>query len=96
MPNYLRFTAWQRLCSTLRCARVSDFRYSKPWLAAAPAYEDWYLVTDFDALGNLNDAAVAGAHAAPHNDVATRAGGGTGGLYRAVLGQGRGKGGRFP
>ena len=60
-----------------------------PWLKAAAAYEDWYLVTDFDALGNLNEDAIAGVHAEPHHDVAARAAGGTGGLYRAVLGQGR-------
>jgi hypothetical protein len=59
-----------------------------PWLAAAPAYEDWYLITDFDALGNLNEAAVEGARAAAHGDIASSAAGGTGGLYRAVAGQG--------
>jgi hypothetical protein len=55
-----------------------------PWLPAARAYEDWYLVDDFAALGVLNDAAVAAALRAPHDSAARLAGGGHGGLYRRL------------
>jgi hypothetical protein len=54
-----------------------------PWAAAgADAYEDWYLVRDFAALGHLNEAAVTAARAAPHGAAAAVVAGGTGGLYR--------------
>jgi len=53
-----------------------------PWAAAgAEAYEDWYLVDDFGALGPLNEAAVSATRAAPHDAAATVAAGGSGGLY---------------
>ena len=55
-----------------------------PWLAAARAYEDWYLVDDFAALGALNEAAVSGARREPHDTAARLAGGGHGGVYRLV------------
>ncbi len=68
----------------------TPFRISgAPWIPVPQAYEDWYLVTDFDALGNLNEGAVAGARAAPHDEVAGEAAGGTGGLYQSIAGQGR-------
>jgi hypothetical protein len=52
------------------------------WAAAgADAYEDWYLVRDFAALGPLNEAAVTAARAA-HDAAAAVAAGGAGGLYR--------------
>jgi hypothetical protein len=52
------------------------------WLdvAAAP-YEDWYLVTDWQAIGELNQAAVATAHVAAHDRVAHQAGSGAGAIY---------------
>jgi hypothetical protein len=59
------------------------------WLGRDAAYEDWYLITDFDALGNLNEGAVSGSRAASHDGVAAQAAGGTGGLYRAIVGAGR-------
>jgi hypothetical protein len=45
------------------------------------AFEDWYLVQDFTALGHLNDAAISGARAAPHHAAAAAAAGGTAGVY---------------
>ena len=45
------------------------------------AYEDWYLVQDFGALGLLNEAAVSASRAAPHDTAAAVAAGGAGGLY---------------
>lgn len=58
-----------------------------PWAAAsADAYEDWYLVRDFAALGSLNEAAVTASRQGPHDAAAAAAGGGTAGLYRLRLG----------
>jgi hypothetical protein len=57
-----------------------------PWLdGGGPAYEDWYLVPDWAALGTLNAHAVSGSRAAPHDAAAARAGAGTAGVY-ALLG----------
>jgi hypothetical protein len=54
-----------------------------PWAAGGrDAYEDWYLVQDFGALGALNDAAVSASRAVPHDAAAAVAGGGAGGLFR--------------
>lgn len=53
-----------------------------PWAArGGDAYEDWYLVHDFNALGLLNEAAVSASRAAPHDAAAAVAAGGAGGLY---------------
>jgi hypothetical protein len=58
-----------------------------PWLPGdGPAYEDWYGVSDWDALGGLNEAAVSGARAEPHDAVAARAGAGAGAVYRLLDG----------
>ncbi len=58
-----------------------------PWTPSAKeTYEDWYIVNDFSALGSLNEGAVSGTLAKPHNDVAAGAEGGTGGVYALRLG----------
>ena len=58
-----------------------------PWLPGhGPAYEDWYAVEDWEALGRLNVAAVTGERAAPHDAVAFEAGVGAGGVYRQLAG----------
>ena len=58
-----------------------------PWLPGdGPAYEDWYAVEDWEALGGLNDAAVRGERAQPHDEVAARASAGAGGVYRLIDG----------
>ena len=63
--------------------RVSE----APWLpGSGAAYEDWYAVEDWAALGRLNDAAVRGARAEPHGAVAARAGAGAGAVYGLVSG----------
>ena len=56
---------------------------SFPWKApVSDGYEDWYLIKDFYSLGILNEAAVSGAMTAPHRSIASRAAGGSGGLYK--------------
>jgi hypothetical protein len=58
-----------------------------PWaLEGGQAYEDWYYVDNFAALGELNEAAVAGRRAGPHDAAAAIAAGGAGGLYSLRLG----------
>lgn len=48
---------------------------------ADEAYEDWYLVESFGALGVLNDAAVSAETGVEHDRVAELSEGGAGGLY---------------
>jgi hypothetical protein len=58
-----------------------------PWVnRGQAAYEDWYLVEDFAALGVLNEAAVSPPHREAHHAVARMAGGGKGGVYALVQG----------
>ncbi len=58
-----------------------------PWANRGQrAYEDWYLVEDFAALGVLNEAAVNPPHGKTHQVVAHMAGGGKGGVYSLVQG----------
>ena len=58
-----------------------------PWLAGdGQAYEDWYAVEDWTALGRLNDAAVSGDRANPHDAVAMSAAAGAGAVYGLVSG----------
>ena len=53
----------------------------------APAYEDWYLVEDYAALGVLNEAAVGRGHRTRHSEAAQRYGAGAGGLYALLEGE---------
>ena len=57
-----------------------------PWLGDAPGYEDWYLVDDFAALGELNAAAVSGTRREPHDAAADWAADGVAGLMGHVAG----------
>ena len=75
----------------LRASPPAGFRGSRvleiegaPWVPAGPAFEDWYLVDDFAALGALNEAAVTAARQVPHDAVAKLASGGAGGVYRRL------------
>ncbi len=67
----------------------ATFRLSEaPWLGAGPgAYEDWYLLEDYAALGVLGEAAVARGHRSAHDAVARRFGAGCGGLYGLLEGE---------
>jgi hypothetical protein len=52
------------------------------WAAnGSNAYEDWYLVQDFAALGLLNEAAISGSRTVPHDAAAAVVAGGTAGVY---------------
>ena len=58
-----------------------------PWSnGRSVRYEDWYLVSDFASLGFLNEGAVALANKRTHDEVAAEALGGSGGLYRQLIG----------
>ena len=52
-----------------------------PWMTGSLVYEDWYLLTNFSALGTLNIAAVSGHRQPPHENVALLAEQGTAGVY---------------
>ena len=55
--------------------------------ATGPIYEDWYLVENFAALESLNEGAVSGKNRSPHDNIAQRASGGSGALYRLRAGE---------
>ncbi|HEY7347191.1 MAG TPA: hypothetical protein VH599_02645 [Ktedonobacterales bacterium] len=58
-----------------------------PWAnRGLAAYEDWYLVDDFAALGVVNEAAVSAPHQETHTAVARMTGAGKGGVYALVQG----------
>jgi hypothetical protein len=52
-----------------------------------PGYEDWYLVDDWAALGELNARAVDAQHRAGHDAAAGMSGHGWGGVYALVRGE---------
>jgi hypothetical protein len=88
-----RLVAFHR---AVRAAPPPGFRGSRvlaiegaPWAGSSHAFEDWYLVDDFAALGGLNEAATTVALQGPHEAIARLAGGGAGGVYR-MLSFGRG------
>jgi hypothetical protein len=65
-----------------------------PWLAnaegqkdAAPAYEDWYLLDNWSALGVLEESAVARGHVSRHDALAGMADGLAAAVYRLIEGQ---------
>jgi hypothetical protein len=53
---------------------------------AGVAYEDWYLLEDYAALGVLGEAAVGRGHRTAHDQVARRSGTGAAGLYALLEG----------
>jgi hypothetical protein len=52
-----------------------------PWVAASPAYQDWYELDGTAVLDALEAGAVRAAMAAPHAAIARLAGIGSGGLF---------------
>ena len=75
-------TALQGVVVESAAFRIDQFPFKQ-----AAGYEDWYLVEDWTALGELNHAAVSGARTAPHDAVAQLVGDGWGGLYRLSRGR---------
>jgi hypothetical protein len=73
--------------SSLTGVRSASFRVDALPFAAGEGYEDWYLVSDWAALGELNSRAVDERHRAPHDSAASRAGAGWGGVYGLVRGE---------
>ena len=59
---------------------------SLPFAGGVPGYEDWYLVDDWQALGELNVMAVDAQHKPPHDQAAQRTKAGWGGVYALVEG----------
>jgi hypothetical protein len=51
------------------------------WLGDGQSYEDWYLVNDWQAIGELNRQAVTRPHVTSHDLVAHQAGSGAGAIY---------------
>jgi hypothetical protein len=66
--------------------RSGVFRVEQLPFTQRSGYEDWYLVEDWAALGELNDAAVSGVRRSPHDAVAHLAQDGWGGVYRLTRG----------
>jgi hypothetical protein len=60
---------------------------SGPAAGESGGFEDWYLVSDWAAVGDLNRQAVLGEADRAHRAVAGRAGAGAGGLYELRGGQ---------
>lgn len=59
---------------------------SVPWMPGS-AYEDWYVVSDWGDLGQLNDAAVDPVRREAHDAVAAAAADGAGAVYRLRAGR---------
>ena len=76
--------------------RSAAFRLSEaPWLPGdGDAYEDWYLVADWTAVGELNAGAISGSRRDPHDAVAAGARAGAGAIYRLIDGAPSGAGAR--
>jgi hypothetical protein len=62
------------------------FRLDRLPFEDAHGYEDWYLVEDWTALGELNALAVDARHREGHDAAAELAGHGWGGVYALVRG----------
>jgi hypothetical protein len=67
--------------------RITELPWPGGLGEAGGAYEDWYLVEDFAALGVLNEAAVGRGHASAHDEAARRAGPGTASVYGLIEGE---------
>jgi hypothetical protein len=57
--------------------------------SGSPAYEDWYLVDDWSALGVLEEAAVSRGHFSAHDAIAAHTDAGAGAVYRLQEGSAR-------
>lgn len=75
---------------SLAASPPAGFIHSRVWrVPGGPlgeAFEDWYHVEDWPALGSLNQAAVTGSRKAPHDQVASLVMDGTGAVYGLLHG----------
>jgi hypothetical protein len=70
--------------------RIGEPPWCEPSAAVGPpAYEDWYLVEGWSALGVLEEAAVSRGHFSRHDAVASLAAHAVGGVYRLSEGRAR-------
>ncbi|HEX6688350.1 MAG TPA: hypothetical protein VF085_06760 [Solirubrobacterales bacterium] len=76
----------QRAFHTAIKLESACFRVERLPFAKDGGYEDWYLVEDWAALGELNARAVDSAREGTHDRAAALAAGGWGGLYESVRG----------
>lgn len=74
-----------RLESPSACFAVAELPFAGG--AEGAAYEDWYLVDDWAALGALNAAAVDARRRPEHDRAAALAGDGWGGVYALARGE---------
>ena len=63
------------------------FRLERLPFTDRAGYEDWYLIDDWPALGQLNQAAVSDVRRSPHDAVAHLSAEGWGGVYHLVRGR---------
>ncbi|HWA54150.1 MAG TPA: hypothetical protein VG816_08260 [Solirubrobacterales bacterium] len=68
--------------------RSAAFRLEQLPFGTGGGYEDWYLVEDWSALGDLNQRAVDSRHRPRHDQVAAGTARGWGGIYELVRGAG--------
>jgi hypothetical protein len=73
-------------------AGSASYRAEGPGPVEGDAYEDWYLVENWAALGTLDAGAVTGPRREPHDAVARHAADGAGGVYRLLRGDPTGRG----
>ncbi len=59
---------------------------SLPWLGPGPVYEDWYLASDWTAVGALERGAVSGTRRDPHDRSAAGSAHGAGAVYGTAAG----------
>jgi hypothetical protein len=79
-PNGFRGSA------TFRAAELPWLASTTPQAGAPVAYEDWYLLDDWAALGVLEEAAVSQGHVGAHDKVASLSGVSSGAVYRFLEG----------
>jgi hypothetical protein len=69
------------------CFRLGQLPFAVNGANGGDAYEDWYLVEDWDGLGRLNATAVNARHRDDHDRAAALVGSGWAGLYAHVRGE---------
>jgi len=71
---------------SLEDASASFRLHALPFGGGPPGYEDWYLIDDWPALGELNRRAVDAAHRPGHDAAAGLTAAGWGGVYELLRG----------